>query len=412
MILPWVCEMKNGGTVKEKNNLKKTNTGICLLLPFFTLLAPYKIGLISASLLLLFIIALFYCVQVKFSIRWTRIHSSYCAFLIWVFFKDILRALSANVPMASINRMVEYIFCFFIIFIIMDIEVDELLLYRCWKIAGLIYIFGLLYHIFCLYVIRKPISPLTIIPGYSLRDSELLEGMNRPTSFFSEPAAFAWAMIPLEFLSLRRRDIKWAIISTLSILASTSTIGIVLSFVLWGFCFYKNKMPRKVKLLLLVSAVAVLIAFVKLPYFENSFSKLISVIERKNTFGSRVRVGYEVVESLSLGQKCFGTLSTSVMDYVGRNLSLFIDKPTTIVYFQDKRIFLNAFSQLIFFYGIIGAVLYVVPIVVLISQKKYKAKPLLMAWLLAIMAETMVLDAYHYLFIVLSAIYVKISKTY
>ena len=129
--------------------------------------------------------------------------------------------------------MIEYIVIYFLVFIICSQSLDEDRLFKVWKIAGVIYALGLLIQVIQIYFLGQRIAPISIIPGYELRTEGNIAQL-RPSSFFAEPASFVIAMLPLEFLSIKRKDYKWAVFTTISILLSASTVGIILSVILWA----------------------------------------------------------------------------------------------------------------------------------------------------------------------------------
>lgn len=111
--------------------------------------------------------------------------------------------LHTNEFSAALNTVIECAVMMVATVYLADTEFDEEKLYKTWKVAGLLFAAGLVYHIVCLYLLGRGIKPISILPGYILRSEE---GIARPSSVFAEPASFVCAMLPLVFLSLKHDD--------------------------------------------------------------------------------------------------------------------------------------------------------------------------------------------------------------
>ena len=381
-----------------------------LILPFYLLLAPYKVGVISANTVLLLFAAFTSIMSAGYKVRWEKKYYFYALFLGYAVIKDIIRIIYNTGSIDSqLNRVIEYVVIYFLVFASCNHTLDEEKLYKTWRIAGTFYIIGLIYHIVQLYILGKTITPISLVPGFQLRPDNLV-GSTRPSSFFSEPSAFAWAMIPLEFISLRRKDIKWAVISTLSILACTSTVGIVLSVVLWVSSFIRRDMKTRVKFAMVVGGTAIVVAFLYFPVFFSAYSKLLQVTEGGSTLGSRVIVGFQVIGAMNPIEWVFGSLYSEATQFVANNLSRLESGSVALLYFGVNRLFLNTFSQIIFNYGIVGLLLFVAPLRRYLMSKDYAAKPLIIMVLFAIFGETMLLNSYYFVFVMLSLLYCELQN--
>ena len=389
----------------ENNRNRKASHILEVVLPFYTLFAPYKVGVISVSTILLLVAAFGAVIAEEYKIRWSSKYRFYALFLCYAILKDFVR-IGFNVDSmdSQLNRIIEYVVVYILVFIVCNHALDEDKLYRVWKVAGTVYILGLIYHIVQLYVLKQTITAISLIPGYQLRPDNLV-GSTRPCSFFAEPSAFAWAILPLEFISLRRKNIKWAVISTLSILASTSTVGIILSVVLWITSFIRRDMKKRVKFTMIVGGIAVILAFLYLPVFFDAYSKLLQVTEGGSTLGSRVIVGFQVIKAMSPLEWVFGSTYSDATRFLADNLSKIETGSVALLYFGVNRLFLNTFSQIIFNYGIVGLILFAAPLRRYLMQQDYPAKSLIIMVLFAIFGETMLLNSYYFVFVMLSLLY-------
>lgn len=394
----------------EKTTNKKEIHLIELLLPFFHLFSQYQVWILSIGSIFLMLVAGLSLVMKSGKVRFLDSYRPYIAFLVYVVIRDIFRAVfGPDLFQTQMNRMIEYIVIYFLVFIICSQALDENKLFKVWKIAGVIYTIGLLIHVVQIYILGQRIAPISIIPGYALRPEGNITQI-RPSSFFAEPASFVIAMLPLEFLSIKRKDYKWAVFTTISILLSASTVGIILSVILWASSLLSKDTSAKRKLIIVLLAVAIVGVFMNMDVFDTSLSKFIQVASGESTFGSRVQNGFDVIRRQSFLSFVFGTNYNDVQTFVSDNFTKFSSSPLLLTYWRNHRIFLNTFSRLIFQYGIIGLLLFLFPLFTYMKSKSYVAKPMVIMVLVAIFGQTMLLNTYYFTMVMIFILYDKHSK--
>ncbi len=388
-----------------KTTNKKEIHLIELILPFFHLFSQYSVWILSLGSIILMLVAGLSLAMNSWKLRFSASYKPYLIFLGYVVTRDIFRAfLGPDLFQTQINRMIEYIFIYFLVFIICSQSLDEDKLYKVWKIAGVIYVLGLLIQVIQIYFLGQRIAPISIIPGYELRPEGNIAQL-RPSSFFAEPASFVIAMLPLEFLSIKRKDYKWAVFTTISILLSASTVGIILSVILWASSLLSKDTSIKRKLIILLLAVSIVGLFINMDVFDTSLSKFLQVASGESTFVSRVQNGFDVIRRQSILSFIFGTNYNDVQTFVSDNLSTFSSSPLLLTYWRNHRIFLNTFSRLIFQYGLIGLLLYILPLITYLKNKRYVAKPLVIMMLVAIFGQTMLLNTYYFTMVMILILY-------
>ena len=341
----------NSFELKRVAEYRRSFFSIELLLPFFMLFAQYRIGPVSIVTVLLLIVAVLIVLRESANLCYSLKFWPYYLFLGYIIVCDVFSALLGPDPMQTeINRMTEYVVMFLLVFIVCSQSFDENRLYKCWKIAGCVFTMGILYHVVQIYVLKQSISPICIIPGYELRAEDAYDQF-RPSSFFAEPAAFTNSMLPLLFLSLKRKDFKWAVFCTISILMSTSTVGVILSVVLWVMTLVIEKSSFKKKIVAIFVAAPIVWMFFSMEIFSVTQSKFFAVTDGESTFGSRVLTGLELVQNMPNSDLIFGSRYGNVVNYVTDNLNQFSGCETLLYYWKCRRLFLNAFSQSIFNMG-------------------------------------------------------------
>ena len=380
--------MRNSKTIKKRDI-------VAYYLPLYYLLSQYTIGPVSLGTIGLGIVALT-SIRIDKSLTSFRKHyRAYIYFLLYVLIRDILKAFFGFESMQTqFNKIIEYFVVFILVLIICNNPIDESKVFRAWKIVGSIFIAGIIYHSILVFLLARSVSPISIIPGYDLLDGEV--GVYRPVSFFSEPAAFVTAIMPLLFLALKNNDFKWAVIVTISIFLSTSTVGIVLSIVLWASSFMIKRKEKKKRFLILCFSLLLIVGFLTLDIFSESLSKFEIVVARGGTFGSRVLTGFEVISTQTPLSLVFGTNYNTAMQYVTDHLNLFISK-ATYNYWLVGYVFMNSFTNLIFCYGVVGLLLFLNPLIAFLKNEKYTAKPYIMTVLVALFGQSILLNSAFFL---------------
>lgn len=379
------------------------------ILPFFILLSQYSIGVLNIGTLVLIVIGIILTIQSSWKVPFPFYYKPFILFLMYIVARDLIRlVLGPDAFQTQINRIVEYFIIFFFVFAICTQDFSEDKLYKTWKIAGVIFTIGLLYQIFQINILGQHISPISIVPGYVLRPDEKVI-QTRPSSFFAEPASFVNAIIPLEFMSLKRKDFKWAVFTTVAILLSGSTVGVILSLVLWTMELLRRDNSFWKRALIVIIAAIISVLFMNLDVFYFSFTKLLEVANGESTFGSRVVTGFEVIRRQTILELVFGTNYNDVATFVSSDISNFSNSAVVMTYWRSGRLFLNTFSRLIFQYGVIGLLLFLNPLIRYIRQSNYKAKMLVVMTIVAIFGQTMLLNTYYFMLVILFLLYEEYS---
>ncbi len=230
----------------------------------------------------------------------------------------------------------------------------------------LIAIVGLLYQ--WADILRGNLVHPLELPGLSMSEERLETLSLRPSSFFMEPAAYvAFAVVPL-FLALKERKWMWAAVLILSMFLTTSTTGIVLSFLMLAMTVVVGG-RRKFKHLLIV----VLLGggmFYALTHFE-AFS--VGVEKYENTEldnNARTSRGPQVVSTMHPGEFIFGAPYGSVNHYCrDRQMQDIADAE------GGSETYMSTFWQFLLLYGVVGVLLYI-NIYVQLLRRNFDTLPL------------------------------------
>lgn len=324
-----------------------------ILIPFFGVLEPYKISILPVTAILLAAVILF---RNKGKICLSKALAPFAVFVGYMVVRDVFHMFfSVSDPLsAQMNRLIEKTVLYVLIFAACGNGFDEKALFRWWKIAGLIFGAGMIYHVFQLLVLGQQIRPINLIPGYDISHDPNMT-YDRPTSFFSEPASYVVTMMPLLFLSLKRRSFIWAALSTFLIAISTSTVGVLLCGVLWLSFILMEKKSFKITVLYTAFVVLFVVLFLRLPIFADALQKVEDVSAGESTWGSRVEGPFQMIGAMKWQEFPLGTSLVDTTQFVLQRLEHF---PRDSAPYQsaasDSTVFLNSVALVIFRYGLFG----------------------------------------------------------
>lgn len=237
--------------------------------------------------------------------------------------------------------------------------------------VAFIAIAGLLYQ--WTFVLRgEMVHPLEI-PGLEMSD-ERLEQLNlRPSSFFMEPAAYvAFMVCPLAF-SLMERKFIWAGVLILSIYLTTSTTGLVGSFIMLGASLIRKERNLKSYVWNAILGGLLIYSLFNFDVFEYGVTKFENTDTETNV---RLVQGRYVVSTMRPNEYYFGAPYSTAYNYclAGR-------APDVLYY--GKSVYMSTLWQMILLYGVIGLLLYL-NIYLQILRKDWRTLPLV-AFLCAVM---------------------------
>jgi len=342
-----------------------------ILIPFFGVLAPYKIASIPLPAFLLLIIVFVQLLHTGGTLHLSRRLIPFVIFWGYTVLRDIFHMLfSVSVPVSSqLNRLIENTVLYLLIFVTCSHGVDENALFRWWKIAGVIFGLGMLYHVFQLLVLDQNIRPISIIPGYDISHDAGMD-YDRPCSFFSEPASYIQSMMPLLFLSLKRKDFLWSALATFLIVVSTSTVGVLLCAVLWVAFIMLEKKSAKVTFLFLCFITIFVFLFLNLSIFSASLEKAQEVSSGESTWGSRVEGPFQIIGAMPWSDRILGSPILDTTEFVRLNIGKFPRDSSPYRYLLENRtMFLNTICLLIYRYGFVGLGLFLYTFMGKLSQK-------------------------------------------
>lgn len=191
------------------------------------------------------------------------------------------------------------------------------------------------------------VHPLDI-PGFTLPESRLEELTLRPSSYYTEPAAYVSFMLCPLVLALIDKKYIWVSIMILSIYLTTSTTGIVLSFVILIAYLLSKKVRFEYFLVIGLLGVAMVYSLNEVDAFSFGVEKLEGTDATTNV---RLSQGPKVVSSMQGGEYILGVPYSTAYNYCksGR---------MTDVHFYGQNVYMSTFWNILLCYGVIGLLLY------------------------------------------------------
>lgn len=334
---------------------QKVNSRIGILeffIPLYYIIAQYKVAGISLGTLLMVIVIVSLLFR-KSGIEtfWYRPLLVLVAYMI---VHDVLKMLVImDVSSFPINTWIErLIFVFFLVLCTKNVDEDKL--YKVWSFIGIIAMIGLVYHAVCVYIFGQSVEMIKILP-ISTEYSNFFNLSMRPKSFFTEPAAYVTWILPLLFMALKREKILFSTIITITILLSTSTTGIVMCFILWGYYILLSKsITLSRKIFIFIVALTVVVMVVKLPIFTSTLEKF-----EGTDFNSNIRItsGLNIYKDSPLTYQIFGIpYGSPELYFRSGEIDLSLYKFNINASWLG---FVNSLAYSLLMYGIFGGVLFI-----------------------------------------------------
>lgn len=274
-------------------------------------------------------------------------------------------------------------------------KIDEHLLLKYFKIFGTVAIIAIIYQSVYTYIFKVPVSPIKILPLDS-EQSQLnwAENLLRPSSFFSEPQAYATYMMPFLFLTLKHQQFKWAVLITISVLLSTSSQGFIMMSILWLSILLNWKLGALLKISIFVLIIGFIFSYLTLPVFEVSRNK---ILQTEIIGNPRLSRGFEIFSSLNNHDKIFGIGFGNVGDYVYNIQESFT---WAVGNTKEKLNYTSGFSGILTQFGLIVTIFFVYVMFRLWKVSQKINRPFLIMIFAAFFLQNLLLNSWFiYLFL-------------
>ncbi len=233
------------------------------------------------------------------------------------------------------------------------------------NLVAVIAILGLLYQ-WTIVAAGGEIRPIGL-PFLDMGEMRMTTFTVRPSSFFMEPAAYvAFMYIPLAFALIDKKFV-WAAIIVLTEFLTTSTTGIVTSFIMVITYVFTQRIAFRTRLFTALILVGMACSLIYVGEFQTGVEKLETTDLETNI---RLAQGPYIVSTMKPYEMIVGAPYHNAFDYCK-------DARAPNVVFYDEEVFISTIWQMILKYGFVGLFLYLM-FFVRIVRKLRKALPLVL----------------------------------
>lgn len=318
--------------------------GLEMLIAIYPILAGYSYGIVNCNMLFIIIAALTAILTKQKHSR--NIKCSWLVYLIiFVAIHEVLLMTVIPVKGYFINNTISVLLiCACIIPIVKAINYEKLV--GCLNWVSIFTIIGLLYQVSIVFA-GGTVSPIKLpfMPDMGA-DTRLHEVVIRPSSFFWEPAAMVtFLMIPM-FISLVQKKFLWTGIIMIAMFLSTSSTGILMSFVMLSVYVLTQKINFTTRVFVVILGLGLVYFLLNSSYFESGLNKIANTDPEKN---ARLMNGVFLFDSMSVSDKLWGIEAANIDEYYEKSGG---------TYYGVGSVFVPAFWLSWAKYGIFGLIIF------------------------------------------------------
>lgn len=241
------------------------------------------------------------------------------------------------------------------------------------------------------------ILPFSTIEIFRAKEAFFSTGIFRPTSFFSEPARFSQYVLPALCIILfdkkyKRKQIIFGLLISFAIIATTSSLGIILITVAWLIFFYfiSYRHAFRAVILLFGFVFIAIIIYTTNDFVRDSLHKIFFSIGVNNAKTSeRIFRGFSIYTKLPTLNQIIGVgLGNSEYYMTKYNITTIYDSPwyTTYEYF-------NNFASALIFGGIFAGISFFMTISSLLKSENRSVRVMAILLILLSFGSSMFYDA-------------------
>lgn len=312
-----------------------------LMFALTPMLSSFSLGSMPLSLLMWVVLVVI--VALKGKLDRTKVFKPLLFFILYWFVHGIAIMLVDDVNLNGFIAQLIYFVSVFLLYPVLDLK----------KLKGslnwvaVVSIMGLIYQ--WIDIQRGGMIHPLGIPGLTMPENRLLTESLRPSSFYMEPAAYVAFMICPLFIALFEKKYIWGVTIILSIFLTTSTTGLVLSFVILGMSVLSaRKMKVWTWVVTLLIGGGLYYALINFDAFELGVQKVENTDTSTNV---RLTQGVYVVGTMQPSEYIFGVPYSSAYNYCKSGRAMNVE-------FYGKSVFVPTFWEILLLYGLVGIILY------------------------------------------------------
>ena len=322
------------------------------VLAMFSILAQYKLPIMSYGLVL----ASLYGVLFVFFKGKLCFNRSILYFTMWCVISQLVIYLHSGTFEKNVNT---YFFMFVALFLLATMgSIDKKSFFKVYYAIGMLCSILVIYQFIMGNLFGIPQSAIRFLP---VADGDLhfwLQNSKRASGLFTEPQAYSSYILPLLVLLLFKREFRSSIFISVAIFASTSSQGIFLALIVWGYYLVIYKEIGLEKFFrCLICFIAVIIALIiinNVPSLQPIIDKILAI----NLFGYDIRLtkGFQIYYAMPFWDKIIGIGFGNLHDDLLRgNFNFFWMELTRV----ELLAYITTMSNVLVSFGVIAFLFYV-----------------------------------------------------
>lgn len=358
-----------------------------ILLAAFSILAQYDLPLMSYGLVL----ALLYS---AFFMLFQRTICLNKPMLLFISFAILQQAVMYGVTNTfSINRNT-YLFMFICLFLLAVMgQIDKNHFMRVYSAIGLMMDCIVLYQFVKANLFGILQSSIQILPVAESEQHFWLKESNRVSGLFTEPQGYCSYVLPLLIMLIFRKRYKSAVFFSITMIASTSSQGIILMAFVWMYylvLYERNVAKRMARAIIFMTlGLAGLFILGCLPASRFIIDKILSI----NIFGYDIRLtkGFQIYFAMPLLDKITGIGFGNLREYLlNGGFSFFWMKLTKDTLFA----YITTMSNVLVSFGIFGFIFYINVFRENLKTARGEARLMLFVILISSFTQTILFNAW------------------
>lgn len=360
-----------------------------IILAMFSILAQYDLPLMSYGLVFIFI----YCMYLFFCKgKAAYINKSMLYFICYSLMQQLAVYLLSGTFMKNRNT---YLFMFFSLFIlIFSSHIDEKIFFKFYYIMGLICSLLVIYQFIMANLFGIIQSAIQILPVTDENQHFGIKNSNRVSGLFTEPQGYCSYILPLLAYLIFSHKFKSALLISIAIFASSSSQGIILMVIVWGYYFviYGRNTVNKYRKCIAAGFIALLALciLIRIEQFSFIFEKIKSI----NIFAYDIRLtkGFQIYFAMPWVDKIKGIGFGNLTEYLKNgNFNFFWMPLTREVLFG----YITTMSQVLVSFGFFGFFLYLNVFRKNRESKRELAKLILLLIFISSFTQTILFNAWY-----------------
>ena len=198
------------------------------------------------------------------------------------------------------------------------------------------------------------VYPIVLLP---IDTSSWFNGGTRPCGFFPEPQAYATYILPLLYYQLKKHNLKWVVFFSISILFSTSSLGIIAVVLLFGYYLMSSNTNKVFKIGAIILGLAIFLVIRQTTVYDYAISKILDIDITNNT---RLSHGFDVFNKLSFEQKVLGIGKNNLTYFLSEERIVLTDRVSILM---RNSAYITSISDILVGFGVIGLLIYILFIV-------------------------------------------------